>query len=392
MRHIRHIGHIGLMRLIGPMSLIGLMSCLGLMGCSSDSGEQEPAPAPIGTAITFAARQGEEAVSQGARSYRANEAAYRAYGANRRAATPLSEDATSFKIWAYKNMDYNEGVYRDEQLVFPGYDVDHINNSAATTTTNTSGWEYILAGKPEQTIKYWDWGAAAYRFFALTEYTSHEPHVAYGPNDEYWAHEFTLTADATDVGAAPYFSKLWFSTGSFEDYPDKEFGKPVQLEFMKPFTRVRFLFIYAYEQEGIRLKNKAFKPSEDSDIALKGTVTVTYPINGTKTREWYSAVPKESPTSEEVLDAFTEEFIPEGTEKWYTVLPRTSQGSYTMHVEVNADKKKAVVPAEYMTWLPGYSYTYIFKITNEGGVEIALVESAVTPWSEMETDRVVYNW
>ena len=45
-----------------------------------------------------------------------------------------------------------------------------------------------------------------------------------------------------------------------------------------------------------------------------------------------------------------------------------------------------------MRWLPGYSYTYIFKINEEGGIEIELVEAAVTPWTELGTARTVYNW
>jgi hypothetical protein len=76
----------------------------------------------------------------------------------------------------------------------------------------------------------------------------------------------------------------------------------------------------------------------------------------------------------------------------------TSQGSYTMSVWMNSDNvsdpatRTAVVPAEYMTWQPGYSYTYIFKITEQGGVEIDMVQSAVTPWTELENDHQVYNW
>jgi hypothetical protein len=74
------------------------------------------------------------------------------------------------------------------------------------------------------------------------------------------------------------------------------------------------------------------------------------------------------------------------------VLPRDTQGSYTLSVRVNGIARTAVVPAEYMQWLPGYSYTYIFKITEEGGVEIGWVEYAVVPWIEMEVSKSVYNW
>ena len=45
-----------------------------------------------------------------------------------------------------------------------------------------------------------------------------------------------------------------------------------------------------------------------------------------------------------------------------------------------------------MQWLPGYSYTYVFKITDEGGVEIGWVEYAMTPWTDIEVSKSVYNW
>ena len=393
MRHIRHIGHIGLMRHIGPMSLIGLiglMNCLGLMGCSSDSGEQEPAPAPIGTSIAFSAQQGDEQKVAGARATRAG--------------TPLSEaGVTRFTVWGYKNMSYDEGTssYGDLQTVFPGYNVNWYSGSSSAS--NSNGWEYVaqqLSGD-EQTIKYWDWAAKAYRFFAVTGSSSHTDNALSG-------HEFTFAADASpiregdasadakiaaNIAATPFFTKLWFSTGAIEDYPTKQFGKPVQLEFLKPFSRVRFLFTYSYSAEAVKVTSPSFKPTDDgSKIARKGTVTVSYPLTGTATKESYTITKNDSPAIGEELEAFTEEYIPEGTEKWYTVFPAPSQGSYTMSVIVDNVAKTAVVPAEYMTWQPGYSYTYIFKITEQGGVEIDMVQSAVTPWTELENDHQVYNW
>jgi hypothetical protein len=288
-------------------------------------------------------------------------------------------------------MSYDEGTssYGDLQTVFPGYNVNWYSSSSSAS--NSNGWEYVaqqLSGD-EQTIKYWDWAAKAYRFFAVTGSTSYEPNAPNGP------HEFTFAADcstAEALEATPFFTKLWFSTGAIEDYPTKQFGKPVQLEFLKPFARVRFLFTYSYSAEAVKVTSPSFKPTDDSDIARKGTVTVSYPLTGTATTESYTITKNASPAKGEELEAFTEEYIPEGTEKWYTVFPAPSQGSYTMSVIVDNVAKTAVVPAEYMTWQPGYSYTYIFKITEQGGVEIDMVQSAVTPWTELENDHQVYNW
>ena len=368
---------------------------MALMSCSSsDDGSEPIVPTPeTGTPIAFSANQGEEsAVTRG----------------NRRAGTPLSDLGVSqFKVWGYKSMSYSTGEYSNNQLVFPGYLVNWATNSAATTTTNSNGWEYI-SSDPEQTIKYWDWSAKAYRFYAVTgestDYTNYAKSGTYGIS--YETVYFTMTANASgatkeaiaaNITATPYFSKLWFSTGNVDVYPDKQFGKPVQLEFLKPFARVRFLFTYSYEAEGNKLKDPEFKPTDGSKkIDLKGTFTVTYPLVGTATSESYTITDIDHLVG---LEKFDKEYIPEGgveREVWYTVLPidpLNPQGSYTLSVKVNGPTKTCVVPAQYMQWKPGYSYTYIFKITDSGGVEIDMVQAAFTPWGERESSNYeVYNW
>ena len=415
------IGHIGL---IGRMSLMGLMGLisLGLTACSSGGGDDAVAPAPTPVtevAISFGGNESQEVdVSNGASGANKAYGANRAYGAYRRAAgAPLSESATRFNVWGYKNMDYNDGTgaYGGTQTVFPGYQVDWHENTAATTTTNSSGWEYIQPGLPDQTIKYWDWGAKAYRYFAVTGWSgaappappaTYEANETYGPTEAYGAYAFSMLADASDateMAKSPYFSKLWFSTGDPVAYPDKQFGKPVTLEFLKPYARVRFLFKYSTPREGFKLGVPSFKPTDGSKkIARKGTVTVHYPTEGPEIKEWYTVEPNSdsNPDVNKALEAFTEDFDPDDDTKnyttcdngWYWVLPNNTQGSYTLTVTVNNSGRSVTVPAQYMQWLPGYSYTYIFKVTEEGGVEIGWVEYAMTPWTEMEVSKSVYNW
>ena len=135
-------------------------------------------------------------------------------------------------------------------------------------------------------------------------------------------------------------------------------------------------------------------------MKVLGIVTVHYPTDNTKDKEWYTVGAQTGEGSEE-LNAFTEDFDPDDDTKeyttpcdngWYTVIPNLTQGSYTLTVSINNVEKTAVVPAEYMKWLPGYSYTYIFKITDAGGVEIGWVDYKVTPWTDMEVSKSVYNW
>ena len=372
---------------------------------SSDDSDEEDVPV-TGTPIAFSAKEGEEtAVNNGGAGARESDWGYKANRMTR--ASSLSESVKEFTVWGYKNQsvdDQNDSNptnddYSDLKNVFvsEGYRVKWVSGSASSTTTNSNGWEYVnllTSNGTEQSIKYWDFSSKAYRFFGVTG----EATGAYKTNDitgVQEAYEITLSANATNPGSTPFFSRLWFSTGSEALYPTRLFGKPVQLEFLKPISRVRFMLTYSYQSEGIKIKSTEFKPTDGSKIARKGTCKVSYPLTGMATKETYSLISKETGTDSGELDAFTEEFIPEGTEIWYMVLPNESQDSYTMYVKMNndAEPKTAVVPAQYMTWLPGYSYTYIFKITAEGGVEIELVESAYTPWSDdMEIDHPVFNW
>ena len=65
---------------------------------------------------------------------------------------------------------------------------------------------------------------------------------------------------------------------------------------------------------------------------------------------------------------------------------------YTVCCKCGAVDKTAVVPEQYMRWLPNYEYTYIFKITDEGGVEIDMVIASFTDWNEISTNYAVHNW
>lgn len=162
------------------------------------------------------------------------------------------------------------------------------------------------------------------------------------------------------------------------------------------------MYKFVAPREGVTMGAQTFKPTDDSKIIRRGTFTVTYPLTGPKIQEWYTMVANSDldPDVNKALDSFTEDYDPEDNSKqynfsdhgWYAVMPNTTQGSYTLTVSVNRENKTATVPAEFMHWLPGYSYTYVFKINEDGGVEIGWVDYAVTPWADMTSDWPVYNW
>lgn len=387
MRQMRLMRSIGLTGLMGLMWLMG--SCSGEQLVEPESAEKPseeepglPGKAPIAFQTDLPEQQ---AVTR---------------------STPLETYTSNFKVWCYKNMSYESmsEEYGDTQEVFPGYSVNWVDNSAYTTTTNTNGWEYVgqeQGSDPEQTVKYWDFGANAYRFFAVAPSTAGtisrttESSISITlPADASVEASTTATA-AEKVSATPYYSRLWFSDNS-----DSRYGKPVTLEFMKPLAKVRFMFTYPPVPEGVSepvLENFDFRPEdEDTHIALQGKVTITYPKQGNRTKEsWETSWVNRS----KVLVSMTRPYITGHDEHWETVLPiygpteAGGQGAYVLKATVNGTDRSCVVPAQFMTWHPGYAYTYIFKVDAEGGLKLDNVWVGVTVMeTEREEEYILYNW
>ena len=305
-----------------------------------------------------------------------------------RATTPLEEYTKAFKVWAYKSMSFDDvNGYGSTQTVMDQYHVQWVTNTANTTTTNSNDWDYILMTHPEQSIKYWDFGAEAYRFFGSAEMSATPgtwEHITEGTE----CYKYTCTADATNAEDAPFYTHLWFSNGNAETYPTRQYGQLVTLEFIKPFAEVVFKFTLADPNADPKpmLEEPDFRPqTAGRRIALMGDVKITFPLAGTATQESWESTPEYT----KFLTAFTK------TDTQYTVFPIRGQGAYRLTVTVNGADKDCTVPAQYMTWSPGYRYTYIFKVNDEGGVELDNVNIAVKNWQEdAETTAQynLYNW
>lgn len=388
MRRLEHtIGSrmAGLMRsasllLLSAMSTVVLLSC----GGSGDEPAPDPVdPQPKGTPIVFSGSLSEGQSENHART--------------RATTSPLSSTHQTFHVWAYKNP-----ATGSTETVMKNYTVNYVTGTAGTTTSNSSGWEYVNlldAAGVVQGIKYWDFTASDYRFFGYAG-TGVTPtySLSSDPPEVSLAFEVNATAaDLSDLTGATLFSKLWCKTGTAiaSDI------KPVQLEFLQPCVKVRFLFkqsaspdVYFYK------KDIEFKPTDDSKIVTGGKFTVTYPLAGNTTKESWSVETGAGITLSATIDALTQAddalspavpVLDDGV--WYQVLPVLNQGSYTLSVTINNEPREVVVPGEYMNWQPGFEYTYIFKITDSGGVTFDGLEVVkIIPWTPYEEEREVYNW
>lgn len=129
---------------------------LCLFSCAGSGQEEQDVPTqpeePKGVSISFGGNSG---TWQDAPTTRANKE------------TGLETISKTFKVWGYKTTggNYTSG-FDQSQNVMNGYTVNWTQQTANTTSSNTADWEYV--GIANQTIKYWDYSATSYRFFAYS--------------------------------------------------------------------------------------------------------------------------------------------------------------------------------------------------------------------------------
>lgn len=260
---------------------------LAFASCASDSF--------TGTEEAGRVAQGEKPISFGSGFH----AVTRADKTGNDAATDLSGQ---FYVFGIKNEGGTSGdginAATDGNLVYNNYIVKWSDGSAMTSTSNTEGWEYVgykltdnestnitiasaASPKAVQTIKYWDWGAEDYTFYAfsalptdigsgyvkvnkITSVTS--PKTVYDKG-----YTVTLTADAN-------LDKLFFAERV--NVTDKDntirttnkFGGNVTFRFHNTSTKVR---VAMYEDiPGYKVTiDKFYVDANFSDNATANTLT-----------------------------------------------------------------------------------------------------------------------
>lgn len=363
-----------------PFLALCLFSC-------AESGQEEPdvptqPEEPKGVSISFGGNSG---TWQDAPTTRANKE------------TGLETISKTFKVWGYKTTggNYTSG-FDQSQNVMNGYTVNWTQQTANTTSSNTADWEYV--GIANQTIKYWDYSATSYRFFAYSIPTAAGNITApffSGPSTtegSTYLHAsisipFNYDKDATNV-STPYISNLWLSDN--QNFENRKYGACVKLTFAPIITKVRFKFNYQAESQ-VSITNISFRNVNNAPSPTSGNIIINYPITGMDTQASY--IWETTGTETEPIN-FTIPYEEEGDlnhqtttrKKWYFVPPlgdskTTQQSAYIITADINGKKATATVPAEFMQWKAGYQYTYIFKIT-EAGTNIAFTNMQVEKWVE----------
>lgn len=308
--------------------------------------------------------------------------------------------------------------------VFDNYNVNWAENTADKTLSNTHNWEYvgqtILTGKTdisEQTIKYWDYAASQYDFWAYS--------LGGGSATvSTLAHDATLTSSAyTFTGSANDLARVYISNlvtaynPNVTDQP--KYQDVVTMEFRALVAKIR---IGLYETiPGYSVKEVKFYPAaggtaattaalyaSDAVLPSSGVCTVYFPTvgqanvsspdynkahisfasEGTKAaNQTYGTLsygPKEKyeKTTGDIWLARTSAqptwAVPtSGTAGDYvTVLPNETGSVLTLKVDYTLESidgsgetitihgATANIPSQYTKWKSNFAYTYIFKISD----------------------------
>lgn len=343
---------------------------------------------------------------QGSISFGGNSGSWQDAPTSRAGETGLETIEKSFRVWGYKNTGGNHtDGFTEPQKVMDGY----IVNWNQPATGGTGSWEYSgiknqKLNNATQTVKYWDYSATCYRYFAFSpenaEVTTTLLQEGGNSSNQVGTTSEEGSTNQTDKASkvsfqipfeykeeatsssTPYISDLWLSDNqNFGD--DKKYGACVKLTFAPIVTKVRIIFKYPENITNISIKDISFKQTA-GDVPTAGNICITYPITGTGTQHVYSwkttqtGIINLSVPYEEEADKIHQT---KERGKWYFVPPIGEQGTYTMTATINGKTSTAIIPEQYMQWKAGYQYTYIFKIT-EAGTVISFTKLQVEKWTE----------
>lgn len=324
------------------------------------------------------------------------------------------------------------------QNVMPGYTLKYTDGSNGSSTSNSSGWEYVGQGTDylgqAQEIKYWDGNYTDYRFFGVLpaykdklKYNSKTVGIGSGDafaktNAPTTDGSFTLTIDLdylTHSEDGKYYDKdgtevqekdvLMFSE-LWQGDPSVNYSQPVTLQFVKPYALVSLVFMRpegtsttVIGKAGDTAHPTTFRPKDSSGtMAGSGTVTVTYPMTGSKASVEVAANTASTASTLQTMTVspitLTEQDVRYQTWPEYLMIPTEANGDFECKTYIYVKngttetfyERTAIIPAAYMLWKAGHKYTYVFKITMNSSLEFSHVVETYTKWQAGYVDHVTW--
>lgn len=348
--------------------------------------------------------------------------------------------ANGFWVYGTKHSNDEDNTATNDQPVYTNYYLNYKDGTANNTQSNTAGWEYVGVDNTKyrdnvtpkvdaaQTIKYWDYSAKAYTFYAATAKPADIETGKVTINK--------IIADAAVTGSVytkgyevklkdgATWDELYFAdrkviskTTDAEHGKNDVYGGEVNFTFRNALTKVRVAmyetipgysvtidgFYYTKDGETAQTTEATDKFKADaSNTPLETSATgVTYKVvyyNKTEANGQLENQPKMLPNEtgegaeKKVLELGDGVNLKQGTilsEIITTPTYDTDGGKYTLFMP-QADNDKtlslkvnytltsldgsgeqikvkgatAVIPAKYLCWRPNYAYTYLFKISD----------------------------
>lgn len=349
--------------------------------------------------------------------------------------------ANGFWVYGTKHSNDEDNTATNDQVVYKNYYLNYDGNTN-NTQSNTAGWEYVGVDNSKyranvtpsveenvaQTIKYWDYSAKAYTFYAATAkpadvaagtVTIKKITEDAGANASVYTKGYEVTLKDGATWDELYFAdrKVITKTTDAEHGKNDVYGGEVNFTFRNALTKVR---VAMYETiPGYSVTIDKFYYTKDGETAQTTEATdkfkadasntpletspegVTYKVvyyNKTEANGQLENQPKMLPNEtgegaeKKVLELGDGVNLKQGTilsEIITTPTYDTNGGKYTLFMP-QADNNKtlslkvdytltsldgsgeqihvkgatAVIPAKYLCWRPNYAYTYLFKISD----------------------------
>lgn len=273
-------------------------------------------------------------------------------------------------------------------VVFPSYDVTYQEGSKSES--NTMGWEYVGKGVDgKQTIKYWDYSADSYEFFAW----SNTGGAVINSNG--------TQVTVTNIEQAQKFFISEKTTIKKSSNTNKEvinqYGGIVELRFGALTSKVRLGFYetipgYDVKIVSFRYDNDSKRSSISDDkvdayldgqFNTAGTFTLSHDAEGKLTTSYTPSGASSTYMNFGSIEGYLGTTStsatyakPSATESFAYILPNENEAKplelvvdYTLYnkrtgEDIHVKGARATVPATYTAWRPNYVYTYLFKISD----------------------------
>ena len=312
-----------------------------------------------------------------------------------------------------------DGTPANMSKVFQSYSVEWGANTAGTTESNSSNWEYVgkthdftaTTSVSSQTIKYWDLSNAYYDFaaYSLGSGTS----KATGTAIDYAS---AATAAYTLEGTRDQLAQCYIS--DMITVAKANYKNVVQLKFRSMGAKVRIAMyetipgysvkdVYFYEDDAtavgsitntaatliganafegggkytisfptIGISNASDPDYNQAHVAITGTATSTESKQAFGALNYEASAEGQEDNTVKYMGRSSQSPSFAGSGDYQTVLPKADGTVLELRVNytlvsidgsgetITVHGAKAFVPAAYTKWLPNFAYTYIFKLSD----------------------------